>query len=92
MTKKSKKHASADVGLIFVAYNLRRLINIIGINQFKEYLKPIVLQLFAKMGHQLSYSLLTFPKPILNMNFWSKSKSLQKTSKTEILSNLLFTA
>ena len=31
MTKKTMKHASADVGLIFIAYNLRRLITLIGI-------------------------------------------------------------
>ncbi|MEE8423380.1 MAG: IS1182 family transposase, partial [Thermodesulfobacteriota bacterium] len=92
MTKKSKKHASADVGLIFVAYNLRRLINIIGIKKFKEYLRPIVLQFFDKMAHQLQYSFLTFRKPILNINSWSQSKSLQTTPKTEILSNLLFAA
>jgi len=28
-TKKEIKHASADVGLMFTAYNLRRLMNII---------------------------------------------------------------
>ena len=90
MTKKSKKHASADVGLIFVAYNLRRLINIIGIKQFREYLKPIVLQLFDKIAYQLSYSALTFSKSILNINYWSQSKPLQKISKTETLSNLQY--
>ncbi len=36
MTKKSKKHASADVGLIFIAYNLKRLMNIIGITGLLE--------------------------------------------------------
>lgn len=92
MTKKSKKHASADVGLIFVAYNLRRLINIIGIKQFREYLKPIVIQFFDKMANQLPYSPLTFRKLTLNINSWSQSKSLQTTPKTEILSNLLFAA
>jgi transposase len=39
MTKKSIKHASADVGLIFTAYNLRRILNLIDKNQLKEYLK-----------------------------------------------------
>ena len=33
MTKKGKKRASADVGLIFIAYNLRRIINIIGVDE-----------------------------------------------------------
>jgi hypothetical protein len=42
MTKKSIKRESADVGLMFVAYNLRRFINIIGKNEFNEYLKGLI--------------------------------------------------
>jgi len=30
MTKKTKERASADVGFIFIAYNLKRMMNIIG--------------------------------------------------------------
>ena len=41
MTKKSIKHASADVGLIFTAYNLRRLFNLIDQNLLKKYLKTL---------------------------------------------------
>lgn len=41
MTKKSMKHASADVGLIFTAYNLRRIFNLVGQNELKKYLKGI---------------------------------------------------
>ncbi len=41
MTKKSIKHASADVGLIFTAFNLRRIINIIDTNDLKKYLKML---------------------------------------------------
>lgn len=33
LTKKTMKRASADVGFIFIAYNLRRIINIIGIEK-----------------------------------------------------------
>ncbi len=47
MTKKSIKRASADVGLMFTAFNLRRLINIIGKNEFKKYLEGLVLSYFA---------------------------------------------
>lgn len=39
MTKKTKARASADVGFIFIAYNLRRIINIIGIEPLITYLK-----------------------------------------------------
>jgi len=33
MTKKSIKRASADVGFIFIAYNLKRIMNIIGLDK-----------------------------------------------------------
>lgn len=36
MTKKTKAHASADVGFIFIAYNLKRIMNIIGVKQLME--------------------------------------------------------
>jgi transposase len=52
MTKKTKKHASADVGFIFIAYNLRRIINIIGVNRLKELFSSICL-LFTAKGQQL---------------------------------------
>lgn len=41
MTKKSIKNASADVGFIFTAYNLRRIFNIIDKNELKKYLKVL---------------------------------------------------
>jgi transposase len=43
MTKKTIKHASADVGLIFTAYNLRRIFNLIDQNLLKQYLKVLTL-------------------------------------------------
>jgi len=43
MTKKTIKHAWADVGLIFTAYNLQRLFNLIDQNTLKQYLKALVL-------------------------------------------------
>jgi len=39
MTKKTIARASADIGLIFVAYNLRRLFNIIGKDQLTTFLR-----------------------------------------------------
>ena len=38
ITKKSMKRASADVGFIFIAYNLRRIINILTIEKLLELL------------------------------------------------------
>jgi len=40
-TKKSMKHASADVGLIFTAFNLRRIFKLIDKNMVKEYLEAL---------------------------------------------------
>jgi len=37
MTKKTIQRASADVGLVFTAYNLRRILNIIGIDALKRF-------------------------------------------------------
>ena len=42
VTKKYKKRAEADMGLIFTAYNLRRIMNIIGTDILKEYLKVAI--------------------------------------------------
>lgn len=47
MTKKTIKHASADVGLIFTAYNLRRIFNLIDLNELKQYLKVLALLFWA---------------------------------------------
>lgn len=41
MTKKSMKSASADVGLIFTSYNLRRIFNLLDKNELKKYLKML---------------------------------------------------
>ena len=45
ITKKGMDRAAADVGFIFTAYNLRRLFNILPVNQLKKYLieRPLFL-------------------------------------------------
>ena len=48
MTKKTKKHASADVGLMFTAYNLRRIMNIVDRNLFKKFLEELGFLFFEK--------------------------------------------
>lgn len=42
LTKKGKSHASSDVGLMFIAYNIRRLLSILGINELKKYLEVLL--------------------------------------------------
>jgi ABC-type phosphate/phosphonate transport system ATPase subunit len=41
VTKKSIKHAQADVGMIFTAYNLRRIFNLIDKNLLQKYLEEL---------------------------------------------------
>lgn len=43
MTKKTMKRASADVGLVFTAYNLRRIFNILSQNKFERQLRALTL-------------------------------------------------
>jgi transposase len=50
MTKKYIHRASADVGLIMTAYNLRRIINILGIDVFKDYLQVLINTFFYIFG------------------------------------------
>jgi len=38
MTKKTKSRASSDVGFIFIAYNLKRIMNIIGVNELIKHI------------------------------------------------------
>jgi transposase len=42
LTKKGMGRASSDVGFMFIAYNLRRIGNILTHNQLKEYLRILV--------------------------------------------------
>ena len=51
MTKKTIKHASADVGLIFTAYNLKRIFNLVDLNMLKMYLKRTALFYWFNTTH-----------------------------------------
>jgi len=50
LTKKGKARASADVGLMFIAYNLRRIGNILTLNVLKEYLRMLASLFFGSSG------------------------------------------
>jgi transposase len=49
LTKKGISRASSDVGLMFIAYNLRRIVNILTADRLKEYLR-ILLSLFLTIS------------------------------------------
>lgn len=65
MTKKSMNRASADVGLIFTAYNLRRIFNTIDKKLLLEYLRKLC-HLFFAIKHPI--------KPIFRPYNESKSQ------------------
>lgn len=54
ITKKGMKRASADVGFMFVAYNLRRLMNIIDKNMLTKFLKELVALFIQKTGQSIA--------------------------------------
>ncbi len=55
ITKKGIKHASADAGFMFIAYNLRRLMNIIDRNRLTKFLQELVFLFFRKMASLKSF-------------------------------------
>ena len=60
MTEKSSKRSSTDVGLMMTAYNLRRIINILGIDWCRMYLEDridLFLRKTAEMGRILAHML-----------------------------------
>ncbi len=50
LSKKGMARASADVGLMLTAYNLKRLINILGIESFRNTLLINILRLLSFFG------------------------------------------
>ena len=67
LTKKGMERASSDVGFMFIAYNLRRLINIIDAELLKKYLRMLVL-LFSTLLRQIRLQKLKYNEP----NFFTK--------------------
>lgn len=62
MTKKGMARASADVGLIFTAFNLRRIFNIIDQNRLKKFLKEFVFYFLVLRSHFNAFYDSFFPK------------------------------
>ena len=67
LTKKFKQRASADVGLMFIAYNLRRIINIIGINELKKYLQELIF-VFFQLWQSIKHYITIFCRQIIFYN------------------------
>ena len=86
MTKKTKLRASADVGFIFIAYTLKRIMNIIGIEELldklDQYYCEIRLQLrsYCYMKLMTCYSL-KIANTIKKHNSFSKSHLITSFSQ-----------
>jgi hypothetical protein len=50
MTKKGTGRASADVGFMMTAYNLRRIFNILGAERLREYLEYCIDLIWSKIA------------------------------------------
>jgi hypothetical protein len=90
LTKKGIKRAEADVGLMFVAFNLRRLINIIGFDRLISYLisfyynfrtKSSIFSLFKRL--KIIYQKLTQQ---IQQNFYPL-KTLYFSPKIQVINN-----
>jgi transposase len=78
-TKKGIKHASADVGLMFTAFNLRRLMNIIDKNAFKKFLAQLASSYFTKTALLKLISALLFIPAFSPAFYLSAKKQPHKT-------------
>ena len=55
MTKRGMNRAGSDVGLMFIAYNLRRIMNILGKEVLQKYLVMLFTALFVLVSQTGSY-------------------------------------
>jgi transposase len=75
MTKKGKKRASADVGFMFIAYNMRRIMNILGQDVLKKFLKELGF-FFFKIAVAIKYMRLKITVPFFTTYDYHKNNSL----------------
>jgi hypothetical protein len=80
MPKKTIKHASADVGLIFSFYNLRQIFNSVDQNLLKQYLRVLAsfLQLLiALFNHFYGFKLFAINyRPFYKIPFYCTTNQL----------------
>jgi transposase len=85
MTKKTIKHATADVGMIFTAYNLRRIFNILDQNLLKAYLKGLAFYFCVLRGY-----FKPFRATLFQTFFQSKSGIQKKLNALQFNYKLIF--
>lgn len=67
MTKQTKQRASADVGYIFTAYNLRRIFNVLSHDELKKFLKGLIFDFLTYLSNfKVTYAFIIFQAKNLN--------------------------
>lgn len=82
LTKKFIKRAEADVGFIFIAYNLRRIINLVGINALQSCFKE-ALSIFLA-------SITSFRSVINHFKAMNSLKEIRRQFSNNSLESLTF--
>lgn len=81
-TKRGIERASADFGFTMVAYNLKRLINILGIRVLMQYLDRIIVQLLAIIA--LLHPIIRFSGVFMQIK-WNGIKNIGFERKSKYL-------
>jgi len=85
MTKKGKKKTSADLGLMFIAYNLRRIINILDADILKKFFQELTFFLLGIFA--LAKALRLY---IPNTNFRTKFSVFKYCLPHLLLNSIIF--
>ena len=68
-SKKGKKRASANVGFIFIVYNLKRILNLKGKKGFREVYDQLILYLSVLIQVYKAILMALYPTDPINLNF-----------------------
>jgi transposase len=71
LTKKGISRASSDVGFMFIAYNLRRIGNILTHDRFREYLR-ILVSMFLSLIYLTRQKISHFETPFPRISVWDR--------------------
>ena len=88
ITKKGLKRASADVGFMFIAYNLRRLMNIIDKNLLRKYLQKLAFS-FSKILASIKAIIFKIRRPFFINPFPKTFYTLLKIASNRIIFEVL---
>jgi transposase len=84
-TKKYLSRASADIGFMMIAYNLRRILNIVGIKQVKAYMEMVADNLFSA----ISESILSLKDQCKPQKAFLQAIFIQPSNRLYLIQNLL---